>query len=112
MTLIERLEAVASQIDAIIVDGKLTIMEVFSTLEIIAGAVKDTIAEMPTKPTEAEVEDMLNEGWNWADTKYKLVDKADAAIKLPILLEALDGMLIRIVIEKTAIPALAKKLAA
>lgn len=112
MTLTERLEAVASQIEAAFADGKFSFLEVMSTLAILEDVVKQTVAEYPTKPTEGQIQDMLTEAWKWADDKYSLVSKADDAIALPLLLEAFDGPAIRFVIERLAIPSLAKKLAA
>lgn len=112
MTLIERLEAASSQIEAIFSDGKLSIIEVVDTLKLLAGAVAETIKELPAQPSEEEIRGMLMDAWTWADDKYSLVQKADDAIKLNIMLEAFDGMLIRFVVEQAAIPAFAKKLAA
>jgi hypothetical protein len=112
MKLIERLEAVASQIEAMISDGKISVFEVIDAVKLLGTCVAETIKDLPEAPTQSQVEDMLLEAWNWADERFALVEKADAAIKLNAFLEPFDAMAIRKLVVDVGIPQLAKKLAA
>jgi hypothetical protein len=113
MSLTPKLEAIAGQIEAILADGKVSIWEVLDTVKILGDAVKQELQEIGGNPTEEQAEDLLIEAWEWADGRWKLVEKADAAIKFPIYLafaEAVDGPAIRSLVKGVLIPALARKL--
>lgn len=105
----DKLEAVASQIESIVADGKVTIIEVVDTIKVLATAVKEEIAEFPSPPAESQVESLLKESWEWADTRWSLVERADAALKLPIIAEPFDGPAIRLIV-KIGLEAIAKKI--
>lgn len=106
----EKLEETSATFEAL-VTPPLTVIEVFDSVK----AVGDCVREVVPAATEEEYEALLLEGWEWADGKYQLVEKADAAIKFPIWLapaEAFDGPGISYLATKVLIPQFAKKLAA
>ena len=106
----EKLEAASETFEALITPP-LTVLEIFDAVKAVGECVK----EIAPAASEEEYEALLLEGWEWADGKYELVEKADAAIKFPIWLapaEAFDGPGVRYLAERVLIPQLAKKLAA
>lgn len=106
----EKLEAASATFEAL-VTPPLTVLEIFESVKAVGECVKEIVPAA----TEEEYTVLLLEGWEWADGKYELVEKADEAIKFPIWLapaEAFDGPGVRYLAERVLIPALAKKLAA
>lgn len=105
----QKLEAASATIEALIAPP-LTVIEICDALRCVGEIVR----EVAPTATEEEYEALLLEGWEWADGKYQLVEKADAAIKFPIWLapaEAFDGVAIRYFVAGVLIPSLAAKLA-
>lgn len=105
----EKLEAASGTFEAL-VTPPLTVIEIFDSVK----AVGECVREVVPAATEEEYEVLLLEGWEWADSKYQLVEKADEAIKFPIWLapaEAFDGPGIRYLAVNVLIPALARRLA-
>lgn len=106
----EKLEAASATFEALLT-GKVTVLEIFDAIK----AVGECVQEIAPAATEEEYEVLCLEGWEWADGKYELVEKADAAIKFPIWLapaEAFDGPGVEYLAVRVLIPQLAKKLAA
>lgn len=108
--LTEKLEALAETFEQIVAPP-VTVIEIFDAVK----AVGDVVKEVLPAGTPEEYGALCLEGWQWADGKYGLVEKADEAIKFPIWLapaEAFDGPGVRYLAERVLIPALSKKLAA
>lgn len=98
----EKLEALVPAIEALLKDG-ITIFECFAVVKLFEPILLDFAEDK----TEAEVLADVTESWQWADGKWKLVEMADEAIKLPFYAEPLDGWAIRKGIESVALPQLA-----
>jgi len=108
--LTEKLEAVSETFEALLT-GKVTVIEIFDAVK----AVGEVVKELEPAGTPEEYEVLMLEGWEWADGKYQLVEKADEAIKFPVWLapaEAFDGPGISYLAKRVIIPQLAVKFAA
>jgi hypothetical protein len=101
--LTDRLEKFAATIEAAI-KRPLTIVELVDVVRTLG----DVITDYNPSATFDENLKMLTEAWDWADQRFQLVDKADDAIKLPVLLEAFDGPLIRWIVPNAILPPIAK----
>ena len=103
MTLTETLETLSSKIEALI-KPPLTILEIVD----IAKSLGDVILEFNPNGTESEQLALLREAWDWAEGKYQLVEKADAALKLPFYLEPFDGPAIAWLVPNVVLPPIAR----
>lgn len=63
-----------------------------------------TVYKANTDLNKSEMISMINETFDYFDEKYSIVDKLDEAVKLPGILEPVDGMAIRLILRSAVIP--------
>ena len=89
-----------------LVEPPLTVFEAFDVVKVAGDTLK---AAVPLQTSE-DYQAALLQAWFYLDGKHALVARIDEAIKAGIF-EAFDGLLIRKLVEKIAIPQLAGVLA-
>lgn len=96
---LKRLEELSEAFEELISDGMS-----FDEVIAVVGGIYQVAKELPGDSSARKI--LVMAGWKWADNKWKIIDRANAKINLPIIGEKTEAKLLRGLVESVVIPAI------
>ena len=93
--ILAELELVGKDWDALL-SGEFRLREIY---DLVGSLVRAAEAVVTAPGSGAEKHQLVRDAFEWFDRKYRIVDRIDDLVPLPIFLEPLDGPFLRRVID-------------